>query len=145
VYWSHIHLLFPLSPLTLHRCCPSVYPMLRLILSLCHTSIFPSFPLLFVCETSWLVTCPCFYVCPVSCLQPRKCATCLVCLMLTFSSDTTLRQSHFNGNMDDQRRQNFHYPTPLREDKVQHLVKNPSLFIDSNCFLPNPTPIMILR
>jgi MinD superfamily P-loop ATPase len=60
-----------------------------------------------VCETSCLVTCPCFYVSSVFCLQPRKCKTCQVCLMFTFSSDTILRQSHFNGNMDDQRRQNI--------------------------------------
>jgi hypothetical protein len=64
-------------------------------------------PLLFVCETSCLVTCPCFYVSPVFCLQPRKCSTCQVCLMFTFNPDTTLRQSHFNGNMDDKRRQNI--------------------------------------
>jgi len=65
--------------------------------------------------------------------------------MLTFSSDTTLRQSHFNGNMGDQRRRKFHYPTLRRVTEVQHLVKKSLAFYRLQFFLPNPTPILILR
>ena len=140
-----IYFLFLLSCLTLHLdvvllfipCCGYFF------LSVTHILVL-SVPILFVCETSWRVTCPCFYVCPVFCLQPCKCATCHVCLMLTFSSDTNLRQSQFNGNMDDQLRQKKNrYLTPRRETKIQNFVKNLSPFIDSTCFLPNPTPILI--
>ena len=40
---------------------------------------------------------------------------------------------------------NFDYPAPRREAKVQHLAKNPSSFIDSNCFFIKSQPTLILR
>jgi hypothetical protein len=77
-------------------------------------------PLLFVCESSCFVTCLCFYVSPVFCLQPRTCATYQVCLTLNCNADTTLWQSHFNGNMEDQCRQTFTNQVPVKKPTVPH-------------------------
>jgi hypothetical protein len=113
-----------------------------LFLSVTHPLVLPV-PLLFVCETSWLVTCPCFYVCPVFCLQPRKCAICQVC------SDTTLRQSHFNGNMDDQNRQKKFTIKLLVEKpksniwpKILRLLLTPHVFTKSDTQVNNLTQVL---
>ena len=82
---------------------------------------------------------------PVFCLQPRKCATCQVWLLLTFRSDKTLRQSHFNDNMNDQPRQNSWLSNSFVEKPKSNIwPKIPPRLLTPIVFTKSQ-PILILR